>query len=194
MSKPSYVQTVAPTTLPLSAEEVKAHCFIDGNDYDQDILLLINAATEYVQQYQWSQLVTATWVMRCDRFPCDGIITPHPSPVSSVSSVAYVDTGGNTQTLAVNTDYAVDIYSKPARIVPAYGKSWPTTRGFMNDVVVTFIAGYGASQYVPSTTKQAMLLLIGHWFKNREAIGTTTKETEFSVKALLDLGSFRVFY
>lgn len=42
---------------------------------------------------------------------------------------------------------------------------------------------------IPEVIQQAMLLLIGHWYENREAVlmGMVSKEVEYSVKSLLSL-------
>ena len=43
---------------------------------------------------------------------------------------------------------------------------------------VRFICGYGAAGAVPQAIKQAMLLLIGHYFNNREQTITGVMATE----------------
>jgi len=52
-------------------------------------------------------------------------------------------------------------------------------------VKVNYVAGYGAATAVPQTIKQAMLMLIAHWFENREAVGTVGGPVELATKALL---------
>jgi len=72
-------------------------------------------------------------------------------------------------------EYFVNTKSELGRIVLNYGKSWPsTTLRPANGVCITFVAGYGALRAdVPSKVKQAMLLLIGHYYENREAVLST---------------------
>jgi uncharacterized phiE125 gp8 family phage protein len=81
-------------------------------------------------------------------------------------------------------DYFVDDKSEPGRVALAYNKSWPTlSLRPTNAVVVQFTAGYGdAADDVPQRVKQAMLLLIGHWYEHREAVltGSISKEIEFT--------------
>lgn len=198
MSRPSYVRTTKPVPA-LDLSDVKAHCRADGSFEDVFLSGLIDAATAYVQDYQWSQLMSATWELRMDRFPCDGVIPLHPNPVSSVTSVAYNDYAGTATTLTVNTHYTVDVYSKPARIIPAFATSWPSTRGHINDVVVTFVAGHATSHTsLPDGIRQAMLLLVGHWYRHRESAASGSqaadKSIAFATKALLDMNSYRVFF
>ena len=51
-------------------------------------------------------------------------------------------------------------------------------------VAVTYTAG---SETCPALAKQAMLLLIGHWYEHREATGTATDEIACAVDAILKL-------
>lgn len=185
--RPSYVQTVAPTEPVVSVDEVMLQARIE-EDADRPLIEnLIQAATEYVQKKQWSQLVSATWAMRMNVFPCDEIEL-HPNPVSSVSSVSYVDTAGATQTLVENTDYVVDTRCQPAVIRPAYNRSWPSVRGYANDVVVTVVSGYGAAIAVPQAIKNAVLLIVKHWY---EGCGETS--IPMAAEALLNVQSYEGF-
>ena len=57
----------------------------------------------------------------------------------------------------------------------------------MNAVNVTFVAGYGGASAVPSSFKQAIQLLAGHWYENREAVSEVAfKEVPFAVTCLLE--------
>jgi uncharacterized phiE125 gp8 family phage protein len=64
----------------------------------------------------------------------------------------------------------------------------------MATVTVRFVAGYGANPGdVPEPLRQAMLLLIGHYYENREAVAAgTLTELPFAVASLVF--PFRVFY
>ncbi len=182
-----------PANSVVTLDDAKLHARVSGSDEDPLIQGLISAATSYTENYQWSQLITATHVMRLERFRSP--IELWPNPVQSVTSVAYVDTAGATQTLVNPTNYTTDVYSKPARVIPAYSTWWPATRGYVNDVTITYQTGFGdTSPSVPATTRQAILLLVAHWFRNREAAGISANEISFAVKALLDLNSYRTFY
>ena len=54
-------------------------------------------------------------------------------PLSSVTSIAYLDADGDSQTLSASK-YIVDAANIPGRIKPAFGEVWPTTR---TDVLAT---------------------------------------------------------
>ena len=157
---------------------------------EDDIRQMVVTAREYAEQYQWSALMTQTWALRMDRFPPDEILLPK-QPLVSITSVAYKDTADASQTLVVDTDYTVDAFSIPGRIVPAFTKSWPATRGHIDDVTVTFIAGYGDETTVPQQIKQAIKLMVADWYWNRGPEGGLTNKLKTTVDRLLDFDSFR---
>ena len=157
---------------------------------EDDIRQMIVTAREYAEEYQWSALMTQTWELRMDRFPPNEITLPKQPP-TSVTSVVYNDIDNTSTTLVANTDYTVDANSVPGRIVPAYTKSWPSTRGHINDVTVTFVAGYGAETAVPQRIKHAIKLMVSDWYWNRGPEGGLTNKAKTTVDRLLDFDSFR---
>jgi uncharacterized phiE125 gp8 family phage protein len=193
----SIVQTVPPAAPPITLDVVRQHLRIDNTDEDSLLRLMIDAAARHVQEYQWSQLCTATFQQNEDRFGgWTSRIQLRRNPVISGSvSIIYMDTGGSLQTL-LSTLYRVDTNSKPARLVPEYAQVWPLTRGLIDDVRITFNAGWGPdSTTVPTDTQLALLQLIGHWYWHRECVvGFVPNDIQFSTKALLDANSYRTFY
>lgn len=154
----------------------------------EDTLLtgLIQAAREYVEGYQNRALCTQTWELVLDDWPDDDYIEIPLPPLQSVTSIKYKDETG-AETTWDGANYIVDPDSYLGRVVLAYGLSWPTDDLYPAGAIrIRFVAGYTD---VPATTKAAMLLLIGHWYENREAvnIGNITSEIPFSVKSLLDM-------
>jgi uncharacterized phiE125 gp8 family phage protein len=152
------------------------------------ISALITAAREYVQDYQNRALVTQTWELYLDDWPREDYIRIPLPPLQSVTYIKYYGTDNAEATVAA-TDYTVDTYSEPGRVFLRDGKNWPSTslRPYQG-VLIEFVAGYGAACDVPQAVKQAMLLLIGHWYRQRE--NSTDKPLSIipnGVKALLDL-------
>lgn len=177
----------APAVEPVTLTEAKAHLRVDGTDEDTFITSLIVAAREYCEKYSNRACITQTWYLWLDSFPCsDSISLPLP-PLQSVASIKYYDTDNAESTIS-NGDYFVDPVSEPGRISLAYGKRWPgIVLRPVNGVCIEFVCGYGLAVAVPQGIKQAILLLVGHWYGNREAAGagSVSKEIEFAVSSLL---------
>jgi uncharacterized phiE125 gp8 family phage protein len=177
-------RTVAPAIEPVSVPEARAHCSYDDTDQDDLIASLITTAREMVETDTQRALITQTWTLKLDGFPCD-YIEGRLCPLGSVTGIAYTDSAGDAQTLATSV-YLVS-NSEPWRITLKYGQSWPTTLAQADVVTVTFTAGYGGAADVPERAKQAIKLLVGHWFQNREAVivGTITKDIELAYDSLI---------
>lgn len=193
----SLLQLTFPTATAPSLDVVKQHLRVRTSDEDPLITLMLQAAMLHVQELQWSTLINAQWQQNEDRFPgWIGKLELRKNPVQPGSiSIIYMDTGGNLVTLDP-TRYRVDTNSKPARLVPEYSQVWPLTRGLIDDVRVTYTAGFSADEsLVPVNTKLAILMLIGHWYWHRECVvGYVPQNLQFSTQALIDAHSFRRFY
>ena len=77
----------------------------------------------------------------------------------------------------------------PLRLYPGIDDDFPAL-GTGGAISVTYTAGYaeGSQDEAMLIGKRAMLLLIGHWFENRETavVGRASSEVEFAVTSLLD--------
>lgn len=192
-----------PTADPVTLVEAKAHCRISIDDDDGLIAGYILAARHHLETETRRAFATQTWDLTIDdEWPIarvngcyrNRIVLPRP-PVQSVTSISYIDGAGATQTLAADQYKLAKADTGEWLIEPAYGVSWPTVRSEMAAVTVRFVAGYGTNPGdIPEPLRQAMLLLIGHWYENREAIsiGNIVNELPLAVAALVF--PFRVFY
>lgn len=59
----------APTIEPVTLEEIKEHCRIDGAEDDNLLTSLITVARQEAEKITRRQLITATWELRLDHFP-----------------------------------------------------------------------------------------------------------------------------
>jgi uncharacterized phiE125 gp8 family phage protein len=180
-----------PAVEPILLDEAKSHCKVEIDKDDALITALIIAARQHAENVTGRQFITATWALKLGCWPC-WIDVPR-APLLNVPAVAitYLDTAGATQTLAIN-QYRVDAPVGPTAargtIERAFGVTWPTLYSVSNNVTVTFTAGYGATpDTVPQAIKQALLLMIGHWYINRESVitGTISVQLPQAVDALL---------
>ena len=172
-----------PASEPVTLNEAKLHCHIDGTDEDSSITNLIVAAREYCESYQNRAYITQTIEMTLDGWPRFPVEIPRP-PLASVASIKYYGTDNVEYTLDA-ANYFVDTSSEPGRICLAHGVSLPTvTLRKISSVKITYTAGKAtASQKV----KQSILMLVAHWCANKEATGKMTDEIQFAVHSLLSL-------
>jgi uncharacterized phiE125 gp8 family phage protein len=177
----THVVTVAPTASVVDVAAARRQCRVDHHDEDSVLTGYIDAATEMVERDSHCWLRAVTVRLQLDNFTGDQPIELPRGPVNAVSSITYVDTDGDTQTWS-SSDYLTDLSSIPGRIQPAYGIAWPSVRSQPGAVKVTYTAGYTTA---PRVAVQAVLLLVGHWYANRESEGFLPDAVSMAYWALL---------
>lgn len=183
----------APATEPVTTVEARAHLNVDTLDDDAYIETLIKVARQNAENFTNRALITQTWDYWIDRFPFgDRPIELPKAPLQSVGSVKYIDENGTEQTLSAAT-YTVDADSEPGRIYLAYNKAWPQTRVQRKAVHIEYDVGYGNANEVPAAIKQAMLLMIGHWYENREDVVVGVSAAELPMASQYLLSPYKVW-
>jgi uncharacterized phiE125 gp8 family phage protein len=160
-----------PAVEPVTLDEAKLHLRIDGDDEDDLISASLTAAREMCELEARRAFTTQTWELALECWPKDDqIVLPRP-PLQSVTSIKYLDWQG-VETTINSADYIVDTASKPGRVWLAYGKCWPSATLRPGPAIrVRYVAGYGAvADDVPQRYRQAILLLLGHYYENREGV------------------------
>jgi uncharacterized phiE125 gp8 family phage protein len=159
----------APADDPVSLAEAKAQCRVDHDDEDAVILGYVRAAAEWVEVNTERQILTATYRLKLPDFCWWSLELPYP-PLRSVGSVQYLDAAGVLRTLA-SSAYDVVTSCMPGRLQLADGQTWPAdVKTHPEAVRVTYECGYGGTDATPRRVKQAILLLVGHWYERREAV------------------------
>lgn len=190
-------EVTPPSVEPVSLAEARVHLRQEAEESlpdDAQVEALITAAREWVEAHIGYVTVQRELKLHLDQFPSGDTITLPRSKLISIDSVEYVDRNGDTQTWAAS-NYSADTASEEGRLLRAVGVEWPESRAQRQGVTITYTAGWpddGASPpdyaaNVPKAIKQAMLLLVGHWYANREsvAIGTITATVPQAVEFLL---------
>jgi len=215
-------QLITPPAIePITLAQAKLQLRVDFADDDALITGLITAARQYAEKRTNRAFFNQAWLRTLDFFPLYGrvegsrspsqrdtwpygtwywdrvtIDLPHAKTVS-VTSIQYIDSDGNKQTLPANS-YNVDTNSAPGRITPAQGMFWPILNDYIpGSVQITYVAAsYGDGVTVntmPMTLVQGMLLLIGHWYEHREAVSELNlKNVPFAVDALFGIEKVHV--
>jgi len=189
-----------PPVEPVTLEEARNHCRLyatgspESHPDDAFLERAIQAARENAEDFMQRAIIETEYEWSFDQFPhnADQLVLP-ANPALSVESIAYTDTEGNAQTV---TGFVTQLTRAESVVVPAFGQSWPDSRGYLGDVTVTFKAGYAPdaasspTDYranVPASIKNAILLLVGHLYENRESvnIGNITSKVPMTFESLL---------
>lgn len=181
-------RTVPPVGQAVDLEVVKRHLRIDWDDDDLDLIDLTKTAAEWVETTVGRSLLTTIWRMDLACWPKSGCVALPMPPTQSVSHVKYLDTTGTLQTLDSSKYFTSGDSFCPSSIVFTREEPLPTIKeNRPHAVQVTYAAGYGTSTNVPPTARQAMLMLIGHWWENREvlAAGSVNSQIEAGLASLL---------
>ncbi len=182
-------RVTAPTTAPITLSEVKAQLRVEGPDDDVLLMRLINVATAYTDAKGalGQAMITQTWAQWMGPNPTQSIRLML-GPVQSISAVKYYDIDGALQTDVVG-NYQVFGTDFAKTIEPKSGKSWPVAQDRSDAIAVEYITGYGdADTDVPDTIRHAMMLMVGHWYDNREQTGfDELSNIPFGYEALLNM-------
>lgn len=170
----------APAATPLTLAEVKSQVRETTSDRDTELTAMLAAAVAQLDGRAGvlgRALVTQTWELLLDAFPCGDVIELPLPPLQSVTSISYVDSDGSTQTLSTSV-YGVDTACEPGAVHLKYNQEWPETRDERNAVTIRFVCGYGLAAAVPENIKSAMKLHIADLDANRERQGDELFENE----------------
>ena len=182
---------------PISVAEAKEHLrVVDFTDDDTYIGQLIDAATTWCEDYCDRTFADKQYTVAFDDFFGTRIELPRPpvrlnaTAASATVTISYVDTGGATQTLtwaqSGTQQFRLDRDHVPALVYPLYLEVWPSVRLDDKSVQITYLAGYGGAANVPTPAKHAIKMLVGHWYLNREAVGSAGQNVPLGVPALLE--------
>ena len=180
----------AATSNPITLTEAKTHLKVDTTADDTFITNLIKSATSSAQEYTNRFFIATTIQQVGDKW--EDISNLLKSPVASVTNIKYVDTSGSLQTLSTDV-YFVDDVNKPARIGLKPNQSYPEIIDRLNAVQVNYVVGLAAGpDEVDEGIRQALLLTIGNWYQNRQAVVTGTIATELPMNAKFLLDQYKI--
>ena len=180
----------APAQEPIGLEEMKAWSRVDHADDDATIAGNIIAARRWVETVTHRALITQAFVYKTDRFPgpVTTVIALPGGNTQTLTSIAYLDTDGNSQTWA-SANYIADLVSQPALVGLAYNIDWPSIREWDLPVTITYSAGYGDDPGdVPEELRTAIKILAAELYESREetVVGSQISAVPYSAKRLAD--------
>ncbi len=155
---------------PVTLAEVKKHCRVD-HDSDDDILgVYLDAAVGHVDGNSGvlgRAIKSQVWELYYDEFPSGPIEIPL-GPLISCDKVEYIDPVSGAYVEFLPANYVADTASYQGWISPV--DSWPTPKSTINAVRITFTAGHADTDPRFKAIRAAILLLVGHWYENRETV------------------------
>ena len=181
------VLTAGPAVEPVSLADAKAHLRIDGSDEDALLGSLIVTSRLHVESVTGLALITQSWSYFMDTWPRGPAVKLPLRPVQSIAAVRIYDRNAVVTTLDPET-YLLDGAAAPARLVRQDGVTWPHPRRVANSIEIAFTAGFGnTAEDVPAPTRQAILLLVAHWYEHRSPfeVGVEPKPAPSIVTDLL---------
>lgn len=194
------------TDLVITLLEIKQHLIVEHDNDDALISGYVQAGIAFAESRCERSLRLRRFKAFGSIWPYDGVLLRN-GPVRRVESVSYLDTDGVLQTLATdkwqavphNGEHMLSFYESPP--CPKHGRK--------DAVSVTYVAGYGAlldtavgsqgfpytlpivlgylgsdvNDHLPDTIRQAVYMLVGHWYENRETVTVGTINSPMALAA-----------
>jgi len=148
--------------------DAKLHLRVDSSDEDALIQVLLTGAIGFFELHSRRILSTQTLTQKQDLL--SNPIWIRQGPVIGITSVT-VRTLTGTSTIS-SADYVVQVGQTETapQIYFKNGVTTPSPDGYPGAITVTYTAG---TTTIPASINAAVLLLVGHWFENRQAVGPT---------------------
>jgi uncharacterized phiE125 gp8 family phage protein len=169
---PSLLLT-APAIEPVSLDEAKAYLRVETSDDDDVIGALISGSRIHVEAQTRRALITQSWRITLDAWPADGRLQILPAPLQTLTAARVYDVDNNAHDVDTQ-GFVLDLGGSGLAFAP-WALPVPGRPAFGIELDVT--VGYGdAAIDVPEPLRQAIRLLIAHWYENRgvSAIGTVS--------------------
>lgn len=165
------VLTSGPALEPVTVSEAKTHLRLDTTTEDVLIGSLILTSRLHIEAALGLALITQGWTQTLDAWPANGSpVILGLRPVQAITAVRVRATTGDAVTLHPS-QYQLDAASFPARLVRPGNAFWPPPGMTAAGIEIAFTAGFGgAASDVPAPIRQAMLLLVAHWYEHRDPI------------------------
>ncbi len=176
-----------PARLPVTVADARAWLRVEDTEEDALIEGLIAAAARRIEFECGLALITQQWRYLRDCWPRDGRLALPIHPVQAITAMRVLTEDG---LVTVPTSaYETSLAARPARIRAL--KGFPPPGHGLDVVQVDLVAGFGDDPAdVPADLRQALLLIVAHWFETREGL-TAEGFAGLPAEALALLGPWR---
>ena len=179
-----------PAGEPLTLTEAKLHLNLSSSDTAHDTIINQYIAAARLQFERDCNVALIVRTMRIRMFDFAEFRFP-VGPLASISSVTYFDANNVSQTFA-SSNYQVDTANDGFRILSSV--DLPSIYDRYDAVTINYTIGKHAnSTTVDALSKSAMLLLVGHYFENRDMLinsGMASMEAYERICRLLHRSSY----
>jgi uncharacterized phiE125 gp8 family phage protein len=181
----SHVTLLTPPAVePLDLTETKAHLRVEHDREDTAIQALIRAARELCEQVTRRALIEQTRALRLDRLPSlfkmhRMIPLPYP-PLIAVEQVTQRSASG-VETILPPADYEAVAGGEGSGRLSFKRLPWEAA-----GLTIRYRCGYGpAPDDVPAPLRHGMLMLLAHWYEQRESAASNgVAPVPYGVEAL----------
>lgn len=197
-------KTSVSDTLPIPLAAAKKALRIDHAFEDDVVRRKLLAAVEYVEERTSRILRPSTFQVTLERWPCEGEVRFPLHPIRDVTAVRYIGEAGGPAIEVPGDDYDWRRLEEGGEVYFFSSWSWPAlSPNSREPVTIELEAGYDEPaaeggggddpEYIlPARVEELVLLLAGHWFKNREAT-TSGNMADVPYSAGLLLKELRIF-
>ena len=178
----SAILITAPAQEPLSLAEAKAFLRVEHEADDGLIALLIAAARLAVEGETRRALLSQEWRLVRDAWPQSGRIAVTPAPLTAVTAARVYDEAGAAHTVDAQA-FIVDA----ARAALAFAPwSLPAPGRAVAGIEIDVAVGYGEdADDMPEPLRQAIRMLVAHWYDNRGVVAAEGRTLPRGVAALI---------
>jgi uncharacterized phiE125 gp8 family phage protein len=164
----SLVMTSGPNVEPVTLAEAKAHLRVDTTAEDTLIASLVVTSRLHIEAAFGLALVTQHWSYFLDAWPQSREVLLPLRPVQAIEAVRIYASDTQYQILSLAA-FTLDGQGLPPRVSYARTSPQPIPQRPMGGIEFAIRAGFGdTAAAVPGPLRQALLLLVAHWYEHRE--------------------------
>jgi uncharacterized phiE125 gp8 family phage protein len=178
----SAILITAPADEPLSLSEARAFLRVEHEDDDAVIAALIGAARLQVEAQTRRALLSQGWRLVRDAWPASGRIAVMPAPLQAVTAARIYDDAGVAQDIDPQ-GFVVDA-ARSSLSFPPWSFAAPGRASAGIEIDVTIGYGDDASD-VPEPLRQAIRMLVAHWYDHRGVVAAEGRALPQGVAALI---------
>ena len=170
-----------PAAEPVTLAEAKHFIRVEHEDDDDVITALIAGARIHVEAATRRALMTQSWRVIRDCWPESGRLALLPVPLVSVDAARIRKQDGSAQPIDVAT-LTIDKAAAPATLA---FMAPPAPERAAGGIEIDITCGYGDAGDVPEPLRQAIRMLVAHWYENRGLVSGEVAMLPASVAALI---------